>query len=89
VQAMPGKKIAEPTGEKTATSAEERKRRFRAAHPLMVRRSMEGLHAAIARMMEEKEFKSIKEANAFLANMNEGADLPDSRPPAIIARCFA
>jgi tetratricopeptide (TPR) repeat protein len=41
---------------------------------------MERFHAAIARMMEEKEFKSIKEANAFLATMNGRPDLPDSRP---------
>jgi tetratricopeptide (TPR) repeat protein len=62
------------------TLSETRKKNFRVANPLMARRAMEKTHAAIGRIMEEKQFKNIDEANAFLQKFIVRGKVPDVPP---------
>lgn len=62
------------------TPAEARKAKFRMAHPQMARRSMERLHAAIGRIMEEKQFAGLDEANEYLEKHIIGRPIPEMTP---------
>jgi len=58
----------------------DEKAKFRCAHPHLARRSMEKFHAGIGRILEEKNFKDIDEANAFLESFINGGKAPDVPP---------
>ena len=67
-------------------SSEIRKEEFRVAHPQMTRRSMEKIQAAFGRIMEEKQFATIDEANAFLGQFVGGRKTPDVLPRTLLEK---
>lgn len=57
-----------------------RKAKFRRSHPYLSRWSMEKTHAVIGRLVAEKNFKTIDEANEFLKKEIVGGQVPDLPP---------
>ncbi|MEW5901329.1 MAG: hypothetical protein AB1715_07720, partial [Acidobacteriota bacterium] len=57
-----------------------RKAKFRRSHLHLARWSMEKTHAVIGRLIADRNFKSIKEANEFLHKEIVGGQVPDLPP---------
>jgi tetratricopeptide (TPR) repeat protein len=69
-----------PADREIETPSDIRKRNFRMAHPTLSRRANEKFHATIGRIMEEKNFANLDEANAYLEKNIIGRKVPDLPP---------